>query len=512
MLAIIGTGPSAFVISSLCDEMGIEYEILDTNNVPNRQTDELKKQWRNLDSRNSQHLLNLLQKHENSDIGNVGKKNYFGDGFSYSSNDRLWQYASKTKVASSAGLGGFSRVWGATLLPFAKSDMQNWPIEITDLSKEIQEIYDLLPVAGNSISQSIHYGRSPERAVRFARDPRIDGLLSSNSFQKIFSGKESEIFESRLALDVSACVPCSSCITGCPRDAIWSSSDHFTSRNRKPVLAVEVTKIVETDDSVLVEGTSPHGHWERKFTRVIISAGPIGTAGILARSGYRSEFKIRDSQTVFLTGFFIGRKHSINRRVVTLSQAFARIAPSYVSKSIHVQVYGWNPTLPERIRKEVPLARLIPLPIISFFSRFLISFIVYFDSEDSEVINVAGKFNEEANHPFSILSIPVANAEVNRLQRLEISALCKKMRHARLITGLPLSRWAGVGEGYHSGASIPYLIETDEYARPKGTSGMIHVLDSSILPNIPSGPITLNVMALTRRIARRVINEVLLAT
>ena len=36
MIAAVGSGPSAFAVSTLLDELGIEFEILDVCDLPNR--------------------------------------------------------------------------------------------------------------------------------------------------------------------------------------------------------------------------------------------------------------------------------------------------------------------------------------------------------------------------------------------------------------------------------------------------------------------------------------------
>jgi choline dehydrogenase-like flavoprotein len=69
----------------------------------------------------------------------------------------------------------------------------------------------------------------------------------------------------------------------------------------------------------------------------------------------------------------------------------------------------------------------------------------------------------------------------------------------------PLAESADVGRGYHSGASIPMSRspmgwQSDTLGRPRGLK-RIHVADASVLPEIPSGPVTLTIMANAHRIA-----------
>jgi len=74
------------------------------------------------------------------------------------------------------------------------------------------------------------------------------------------------------------------------------------------------------------------------------------------------------------------------------------------------------------------------------------------------------------------------------------------------IYGLPLlGRISDVGQGYHSGGTMsmskdPIGAQSDIFGRPFSLN-RVHVVDSSILPTIPSGTITLTVMANSYRIA-----------
>jgi choline dehydrogenase-like flavoprotein len=67
------------------------------------------------------------------------------------------------------------------------------------------------------------------------------------------------------------------------------------------------------------------------------------------------------------------------------------------------------------------------------------------------------------------------------------------------------SRVGTAGGGFHAGSSFPMALnpgrlQSDVSGRPAGLS-RIHVVDSSVLPNIASSTITLSVMANAHRIA-----------
>lgn len=505
MIAVIGSGPSAFAVSTLLDELGIEFEIIDIGDLPKKATSDLIEIWRKSNIDKHEAMVKSLPDVVAVSHSNVGRKTFFGDSFSYQTNSSDWKNSSGTQATSSAGLGGFSHVWGATLLPFSESDRKYWPSKIQDLEQEIDEIYKLIPTASNFRMSSINYGSTPIGAISFAQDLRISRLLSRSSFRSVFDGSDSELLSSRLALDTGTCIPCSSCISGCPQGSIWSSQRYFLEEKGELIQFVEVSQIIEKSNFVTVLGTSHGREWRKDYSRVIISAGPIGSAGILTRSGISGEINIKDSQTVFLTGVWLSRVNTRNKKMVTLSQAFARLEPTYATKAIHIQIYGWNPTLPYRIRKEVPISRFIPFKAVSMLSKLLVNFIVYFDADDSGFLTVKGHVGDAKI--YSKVSAELPNSAIEERQRKEIKALTRKLRRSGILTSMFFARWAGIGEGYHSGSSFPYLLETDQYARPSGTNGRIHLLDSSILPSIPSGPLTLSVMAVVRKVVKQIVAD-----
>jgi hypothetical protein len=95
------------------------------------------------------------------------------------------------------------------------------------------------------------------------------------------------------------------------------------------------------------------------------------------------------------------------------------------------------------------------------------------------------------------------------LQESEIRTLTKELRKSGILTNTSLARWAQVGEGYHSGSSFSYGVGTNDYAIPNSTKGLVHILDASILPSIPSGPLTLNVMAIARKVLKKIVNDLI---
>ncbi len=69
----------------------------------------------------------------------------------------------------------------------------------------------------------------------------------------------------------------------------------------------------------------------------------------------------------------------------------------------------------------------------------------------------------------------------------------------------PLASQTEIGRGYHTGATLPMARQpsgwqSDRLGRVKGLA-RVHVVDASVWPDIPSGPVTLTAMSNAHRIA-----------
>ena len=162
------------------------------------------------------------------------------------------------------------------------------------------------------------------------------------------------------------------------------------------------------------------------------------------------------------------------------------------------QLYEYSDDLISRARKALPFGALIPRQILKFFLGKFIVAIGYLGGEESP--------------PIQMRLLRDGSVELRRYkggtslenQKQSVKKVITKLQKCMKGTGLfPISFLKQIvkpGEGVHFGSWLPMGEGSDLLGRPIGVN-RIHVIDSSILPNIAPGPITFTVMANAIRIA-----------
>ena len=154
----------------------------------------------------------------------------------------------------------------------------------------------------------------------------------------------------------------------------------------------------------------------------------------------------------------------------------------------------------ESITRSMPIFRCIPSKLRSMMMSKVIMSIGYTNSLKYSKLN----FKLNANGSCEIQGELIAT-------RFQIKkSLCNKVYRSRRafkelgLISLPiLSVINKPGDGVHTGGWLVAGDKCDQLGTPFGYEG-VHVVDSSVLPNIPDGPITFAVMANAVRIVSEV--------
>ena len=325
-IAIIGTGPAALAAAitarRICPKAQITvYDIGRTAETPD------------------QMVANLSS-----------LKLYDNLSFSYDQNEFLnlqWN-SLDTKVYSSAGFGGFSRVWGAVI--------DDNPVSISHNITGATEVIKSKLVTSSGLS------------MHFKISKRIASSQNS-SF---------ELLNHSLAVDETKCINCGMCMKRCPTESIWFAGMSWDElENISFVHNAFIIRVFESDERVtLLTGSGSYVH-----TSLIVAAGAIGSAALLMRSDYLPKrIELCDSQLIVLPIF---RLPIVERRGrFSLSQISAKIKlPN--GRFGHLQIYPDTRSILEELQKRSALARFIPKKLLNFFTHFLSIGFVYLNSEDS---------------------------------------------------------------------------------------------------------------------------------
>ena len=482
--AIIGSGPSALACVWELIDSNIEISIFDTHITDT-----------NLEihpARDSSQKFKLTG-------GSDYPYRHFRSGPKYETNGLAIPY--------SFAEGGLSSVWGATMLPFSLMDIKHWPIYMQALEKEYEFISERMPIARPGFESSIYYQDYSNS----------EGLLPSKNIQTVLESSHSsqEDFEysvTSLAVRVQTafqkgCIYCNKCLEGCPYRYIWSAkADWENIRASKRVNfedGIRVLQVHETFTGVTFTGVRQDNseYQSEEFDRIILATGSIESFRIMAASGLTPKSTILQDSNTFLVPFF-HRRHIFEDTKLgySLSQAYLR-AKSVKGFALHFQFYNFTEALLNRAISTSWIARLIPKKILANVMSRLIFAIGYLPSEYSK--NLSMSLDEIGN--LEILALRSNLSKRKKNSRIGNKYILNKsiFRRAGLWPISSMIQHLNAGLGSHYGGWAPAGISSDSLGRLNSDS-RVHLVDSSVLPTIPAGPITFTVMANAVRIVRAI--------
>ena len=474
---VIGSGPSAVGAIAALLERGIRPMVIDFGADTDKDAQELKVV--------SKARLNVGSKAFNrtiqTNLDSVGQKHWFGSLVSYEQPVASQIiYEEDLTVRASFGLGGFSRVWGATFKFDSNSAMLHAGYQLN--SVDIEAIKTLVPHV-TTWSGDLGEGIEPAHASR---------VLIERITAKKFSNENVE--PSVVAIDIhnqlSGCVRCGACLTGCPVDAIWFAGDQIKKWQSNGQINYEsgiyVEKISEERNHVSLYGTRDGKNLRIDARRAFVATGPISTAALLLRSQIGDRYIIRDSATAF--GGAIDYRRTQRSAHHGLSQFWLSAPDKYVA-----QIYPPSKDHALRAISKFHLPSFMVSPLGSIVNH-IHPIITYLPMVDSGTIAVHSKGKE-------IHVSAVENAKTVE----SFAGVFRRLRHTFARAGLfvPIRGFevGSPGSGFHIGASLPHGELSDAFGRPNGME-RVHIIDASVLPTLPLGSITPSVMANAHRIAR----------
>jgi hypothetical protein len=395
---------------------------------------------------------------------------------------------------------GLSLVWGATMLPYAQSDIQDWPISAHDLDYGYRFVTESMPIAGM-------VDRLATTFKPFISQPALQPTNRILQLLEIANGlPESNVFlgASRLAVfsrnrQERGCVYCDLCMQGCPNQKIWSAPS-VDSFNVKYMKNFRIIKIQENNNQVLLESLNQNGeaHNFEGFDKVFLASGNVESFRILSSSGFvNKDVTLQDSATYYLPLFISRRYKRIEETKHALSQAFVRIQTS-TKKAAQLQIYDYSEDLVERARSVFVFGKIIPRWVYRIPLKRMFVAIGYLDSHHSPKISMS--LNPEGD----VVLSRSTSSQVSVQEEVEftLNSAERVLRQLGLWALKPLIQYSHPGGGAHSGGWLPMGEGSDLLGRPQGIRN-VHVIDSSILPSIPAGAITFTVMANAVRITEQ---------
>jgi len=521
VICIVGSGPAGVACAHALIGRGIPVTLLDAGvemepdlrQVLATMSAQPPSAWSGAD-------VERIKRPTEASDGAIPLKAAYGSLFPYRhAAKRLSLDAHGVDASPSYARGGFSNVWGATVLPYHPRDIVDWPVRFEELAPHYTAVGRLMHVAEQNDRLASEFPLFTDGSRPLKRSRQAEALMRDLEANADALERDGWRFGySRLAVMANAagatggCVYCGLCLYGCPYGLIYNSSATLEQLRRSDRFSyrpdVVVSRVEESGGTVRILGESRTSGEALSFDadRVYLAAGAFNTTAILLASldAFDQPVAVLDSQLFLVpTLRFQGVPAVADEQLFTLSQIFFElIKPSISSKTIHMQIYSYNDwyvtAMKRRIGALFPLAR----PWLTTLLSRLMAVQGYLPSELSPGIKATLR---RAGGGHTLVLEAEDNARSSPVIDEIIGTLRRHRRHLRAVALTPLLERGAPGRGYHTGGSFPMRaqpsrFESDRWGRPYGFA-RVHVVDATVFPSIPSGPITFSVMANAHRIA-----------
>ena len=512
---VIGSGPAGVACATALLERGARVVMLDAGlalEEPRRRVVDAMKllepsEW-------SEEQIATLKAGVVAGTKGIPLKLAYGSDYPYREADRqLSAQYDGVALRPSFAQGGLSSVWGAAMLPYSERDMAGWPLAPADLAEHYASVVKLtgLSAVHDDLEAIFPLHAEPDGALAMSRQAQALRVRLERNRDKL---RQAGIYFGQARVAVKAgeqgCVRCGLCMYGCPYGFVYNADQTLARLTRHPNFRYQgdsvVTRLSESPEEVVVLGHHrvTREPFEFRTRRGYLGAGVVSTAGIVlqSRAAYEHPIYLKDSQYYLFPLVLASRPGDVRGEALhTLSQMFIEIFDDDITPhSVHLQVYGYNDLVGQAVRKTFgPLAKGFERLARALEDRLLIVQ-GYLHSNHSSAISVTLTKSE----PESLRLEARLNPEVRPMIR---RVLRKLQRHGRQLGAWPLAPMLQVsepGRGFHNGGSFPMRtkpgeFETDVLGRLSGWR-RIHIVDASVMPDIPATQITFSVMANAHRI------------
>ncbi len=406
-------------------------------------------------------------------------KNFIGDDFATKIISK--DFVDGLNYSNSYAYGGLSNIWGCSIERFDHDEFSDW----LDIAEGLNEGYDLL-----------------DKSIPIMVPLDSDGKICTYYFNKLKNQNFSnvQVRKSKLTIFDSSCIRCGECLFGCRHDATFSSKNYIQSLEKEKKIDylnnLYVHSVKDYSESSSVDCVDSNGNKLTFYAKkLLVCTGAINTAKIMLRSFESVKFvEVKDSQYFILP--LLGFKSSNKTSSIALSQFVLKQKDIIKGKNIHYQFYAPS-TYTHRIIDQK--FSFLGLTLPNFIKNRIFILQGYLPSGLSSAVTLTRLGSEIVATESRKWSSLYLNYCVNRLQKVLFKSNLFAVRRLLNVNK--------TFSGYHFGASFPmsdnfdHENNTDKLGRIKNVKN-IHILDSSVLPSIPSGSFTYTVMANEIRIVK----------
>jgi choline dehydrogenase-like flavoprotein len=526
-VVVIGSGPAGVAAAhALCDA-GCEVLVLDAGDTiePGR-SEPFDALARSEPERWPPALLARVRAAFPADVRHVPLKPAFGSLFPYvrDGDPDLPLRNVRAEALCSLARGGLSNAWGASILPFRAPDIAGWPIALAELAPHYEAVQRFVPVAAERDELAALLPLYTERPGALRRGPQARALLAHlRRHTGALRAAGFTFGASRLAVatapeDERRCRHSGLCLYGCPYGSVYNAAQTLDKLVRSGRVryrpGVYVERLREDEKTVTIdfhERRHPGARGRIEADRVFVACGAISSTRLLLASMGRSPCtrELRDSQ-YFVLPCLTARaaRVSVADQGNTLAQVFLEVEPDagaraggfFATRSVHLQVYGYNDIMLAALARRLPFDAATAERLLAPVLGRLVVVQGFLHSQDSPRLTLHYD-GDRAGVRLVGADTTAAGTRVRRLAR-------HLLRHAPSLGLAPVPGLAHLGrpgKSNHLGGSLPMrrapgALESDTHGRVRGWQ-RVHVVDAAVFPSLPATTVTLSVMANAHRIA-----------
>ena len=461
--------------------------------------------------------LDLIQ-HQPVAVGGskLPQKRTYGSNFPFRNvgqQDGLPTVDGATAPVVSGAFGGFSNVWGAQTMPFSRSTFDAWPISFDTMTPHYVTALTEMKVTGVHDALDTLFPHLAPLTPLPPVSARTTAVL--DGFAKRRAEVESlgiTVGHARLALNAPSCSRCGLCMTGCPDQLIYSSSQTFsrliengTVHYRSGLMALRV----DEDDQgpvAVVRDTRTGATEHLRADRIFIGCGGLGTTrlvlGSLPQATHRLEL-LESVQFLLPAVSLRGAGDLKADRDFTLNQ-FNMVYDDTGTGLDLVQVHFY----PNNPAMERAFPTLVQHPSMAGIRRTALRRLSvglgYLPSWASPTITLSAQRGGADSLPSITLERENPKLPPPMLRRF-LGAMSKAAPSLDLWPVLPMVSVSAATKSYHFGGTFPHATTSGGYRSDRlgrlDRWSNIHLIDGSVFPSVPATTFTLTVMANAHRIA-----------
>lgn len=526
-VVVVGSGLSAVGAIRALISRGIKPLVLDIGTTLPGESVNIKRilSSKNPSDWNKSDLGVYVGTDDTSAKGLVPRKTTFGSDYFYSGSRSLpvsETACERSSPPNSEALGGFSAGWGAAFLPPASSDLVDWPINHSTVLEHMRLCTDGISKSEPFDALDNYFGRLSEPGMpslplssgQTALLERIKRSISDDSINPEVVGQSRLLTTIGKSDSPKNCKFCGYCSSGCSFDSIYKAEFDIRDFIGRDLIEyrsnVRILSITESIDGVSLNGRNVLTGESLSVSckKLYLAAGAVGTAKILLQSREMFGHQVSIRRTGgFIEPFISVAPHEIEwPNVNTQTPIYLDFVESSVSKNwVHAQISLPNEIVLAKLGLDHITIDSVRGKIARKVASHLVFALVNTHSDFGPVYNVKLERNASGSEG-QILSSQYFSQHAKDMQRL-LNRRLKKILIRRGMIGVDLLQQDSVAAaGYHFGSSFPMkavpknVTDTDVLGRPFGWQN-IHVVDTSVLPNIPGTTVGLLTMANAHRIA-----------